>query len=807
MSTPILRANLEWAMIHVGIGNANIFDVDFSSFGHLLPRTWIKSLWQFVHEYGIKMPPYEHIIKHKREHDIFLMEAFHQAGFNKRELTRLNRCRLYLQVETLSDITDGTGDMILATIYNGNRTSFGIAVHDWPVQHKPDKHHWRSWRKAIRCSFPRRTTQRLGTLTRPLGPWTDNNKDKWRWFFSEGTSKLFSREMHTNSWKVYQRVCTRGRVNKKNVFKYARHTNNLPIDAVRATVSIDRDNSNRYRITGWAPENPTPTPTLDEQEEQKMNWMIHTRHNIPEEEWIILQLRERQPIMIVSDGSYHPEFQIGTSAWVITSATNTSRRVYADNLVPGQPHVQCPHRSELCGLIGAVRHIKLLCQQNDITDGQIEIACDGLEAFKIASRFQWNHTTNMGHYDLSSCLHQLLRNSPLQWQFRHVKGHQDKDQAIEDIDIWGQLNMVADAYAKVALWRSLDNDTEQPNMQQLRQAIPALQVTYHNRTTIIVSNLRKRLTHYIAQERMLHYWRESETFGHRHEFDKEVLTHAARNIPIQLQIWLPKWTSGICGVGKWLARWKDQNHSKCPRCLTDNETVDHVIHCQHEDASLTWNSGIEDIKEWMINHNAIPGLAEAVGLRLTQWRNHLPITAMEQYDESVRAIITAQDIAGWEEVRYGALHPIWSQEQGKYLTALGKRTTGTAWMSQFIRKYWQLQHSMWIHRNSFVHKDGKSIHQHEEEAVNRVIREEFIFGRNGLPNEYSGLFRGGVQRLIEANAATKVQWLYRVWSGRDRLRRIQELDPWYKQPLAATFLRRHLTRRKRKRRYDVLDDG
>ena len=53
-----------------------------------------------------------------------------------------------------------------------------------------------------------------------------------------------------------------------------------------------------------------------------------------------------------------------------------------------------------------------------------------------------------------------------------------------------------------------------------------------------------------------------------------------------------------------------------------------------------------------------------------------------------------------------------------------------------------------------VHKGGKSLHKHEEEAVERVIREEFIIGRNSLPREYAGLFRGSVQRLLNADSAT-----------------------------------------------------
>ena len=809
MSRNLLRSNMEWAMIHVGIGDKNLFEIPFKPFGYLLPRTWIKSLWEFVDEYSITMPTYKNILKTKRDNDKFIMEAFHNANYSKKELLKLNRCRMYLKVDTLSDITNGMGDRICRLTYNGQRTHNFKRTYDWPEQPKPDEKHWLLWRQALVKSFPRTTNDRLGILQHPLGPWIDNKKDDWRWFFSPATLMVYYRTYTDPVWKVYKRTRTAEAVSLMNRFRFYTTTNDLPIDAMRAMMIRDRNNANTFRITGWAPENIIPIPTFDEQEEEKMKWMVSNTYNRQDEQWIVNQLRQGQRIMIVSDGSYHPTHEVGTSAWVITSSTDTSRRIYGDNIVPGDSYVQCAHRSELAGLVGAVGHIHQLCQQYNIQDGHIEIACDGQEAYKIATRYEWKHTTKIGHFDLSSCLHQMLRKSTLQWNFRHVSGHQDAVKAVEDLDIWEQLNMVADMYAKVALWRQIEGGGESITLPQLHSALPSIKIESHGIVTNIVSNLKKRLKLHIARERIHEYWHEQGRPVRHEGFDEEVFTHAARNVPVHRQRWLSKWSCGICGVGKWLERWKDQSHSKCPRCLTDNEDVEHVILCQHEDATLCWNSGIEEIQNWMRNHNAIPGLAEAVGIRLAQWRNGEEFSELGYLDDSVQNIISDQDEMGWGALLFGAAHTTWSSEQGDYLLDLNKRTTGTAWMSQLIRKLWNLQHAMWIHRNSFVHSDKKSLHQHEEEAVDRAIREEFIIGRNGLSGEYAGLFRGNVHRLLNGASSMKIQWIYRVWSGRDRLRNEQDLDPWYRDPLAASFIRRNKIRKKRKRqqRRDVLDDG
>ena len=106
------------------------------------------------------------------------------------------------------------------------------------------------------------------------------------------------------------------------------------------------------------------------------------------------------------------------------------------------------------------------------------------------------------------------------------------------------------------------------------------------------------------------------------------------------------------------------------------------------------------------------------------------MSSIEFMDESIWSIIKDQDMMGWDAFMFGAAHITWAREQGDYLLSLQKKVTGQTWMSQLIRKIWTLQHAMWTHRNSFMHKQGKSMHAFEEEAVDKTIREEFIIGRN-----------------------------------------------------------------------------
>ena len=62
-------------------------------------------------------------LNQNREFNVFLMEAFKGVDFNKGKLLKINQCRLYLKVITLSDIIDSLGGRICNIAYNGKINS------------------------------------------------------------------------------------------------------------------------------------------------------------------------------------------------------------------------------------------------------------------------------------------------------------------------------------------------------------------------------------------------------------------------------------------------------------------------------------------------------------------------------------------------------------------------------------------------------------------------------------------------------------------------------------------------------------
>ena len=90
------------------------------------------------------------------------------------------------------------------------------------------------------------------------------------------------------------------------------------------------------------------------------------------------------------------------------------------------------------------------------------------------------------------------------------------------------------------------------------------------------------------------------------------------------------------------------------------------------------------------------------------------------------------DKVGWGNVCFDLIPKVWTQAQSNYLEGCGKKTTGVSWMSQLIWKLLKLQKDMWKHHNEFLHKDGRSIHDHEKKKVDDAIQREFNISREGI---------------------------------------------------------------------------
>ena len=88
--------------------------------------------------------------------DQFIMQACHLERYTPIQQRVINLVRLYLQVNTLADLTDATNVKAMnLSFFDGQRPIDWIHSNKWPRQHPPSKQQIRLWKGYIRSSFLR----------------------------------------------------------------------------------------------------------------------------------------------------------------------------------------------------------------------------------------------------------------------------------------------------------------------------------------------------------------------------------------------------------------------------------------------------------------------------------------------------------------------------------------------------------------------------------------------------------------------------------------------------------------------------
>ena len=124
----------------------------------------------------------------------------------------------------------------------------------------------------------------------------------------------------------------------------------------------------------------------------------------------------------MSDGSLKDDF--GTAAYVPLRVSEPNRYIRRTD-VPGENDERSSYRSELCGILGNIIIYNAISALHGIEEPcEIEVGCDNETA--LWNSFGDNEVcTKMASPDIVAAVREQIRNSPLRWKAKWVKGHQD----------------------------------------------------------------------------------------------------------------------------------------------------------------------------------------------------------------------------------------------------------------------------------------------------------------------------------------------------------------------------------------------
>ncbi len=167
------------------------------------------------------------------------MDFFIEQGFSANVLGTLNRCRLYLQVLTLSDIVSADGLCIVPDVFIGIPLSDRKSTLRWPCQQRPCSKSWAIWKTALQILQPR------NKLLAPLGAWLSaESHQTWFWYKDSILPKLYRRDPSSTQCTVIQGFMNprwTTRASPVLVFDADRGQPviGLPVNSVPASIQLD----------------------------------------------------------------------------------------------------------------------------------------------------------------------------------------------------------------------------------------------------------------------------------------------------------------------------------------------------------------------------------------------------------------------------------------------------------------------------------------------------------------------------------------------------------------------------------------
>ena len=780
----LIRTSLESFKLELGI-QGPLFTKDYELYNNIATDCWIKHLWHFVRKHSIEIDEDTDSGGMLRTGDKFLGEIFADAYSKnmllKQDWRAVNRCRLFLKLLTVADLTTGDGQEVDEAMLRGKTSHGRVRDIKWPTQGKPSTHDWKCWRRVIRQTLCK---NRVSRLEQTLGQWIEPIASKvlpnWQWFWDDSHECLYKN--CSTHWERYVRDGDSG-VRGSNLVFILRDV--LPslgdeVRICRATVVRSHDG---VKITGGIRTMSSSLQTISESEEewdtiqdeeplednfdrnilnpQGHKWAARVVYRTPSISSILQDIRDGK-VIGVSDGSFKDK--LGTACWILEDASG-SERIVGLVEVPGHDDEHDAYRSELAGLFGLVIAVNTLLEIGKISTGEIEVGCDGLSALH---RSFWHEVEDISsanaHFDILSELHGVKKGMDVNWKYRHIAGHQE-DVAGAVLDRWALLNIECDIRAK-DYWAQLKG-TRQNRQFNMKKGM--WQIRIHGMT--VGTNLFQYLRKAIQGGGIFEYWVDKrKRVGEANVglIDWEAQGKALKSLKQSRRQWVSKFVSGWCGTGKMMKRWKQRVTSSCPRCNNPVEDNTHILECKAVGARAEWTLACKKVDDWLNTATTCPELTRLVIKALDNWKDKKPIVYDSDLDfPGIKKLLEAQEKIGWRLFFDGCLALEWAQVQQKYYDWIGSRKSGRKWVRGLIRQLWEVAFSAWEHRNSVLHDTPLADIMNGTLSLDRALRREWELGFEGLPDMVKVTIPRTITHILNGSVADRKGWFVLIRTARE----------------------------------------
>ena len=477
----------------------------------------------------------------------------------------------------------------------------------------------------------------------------------------------------------------------------------------------------------------------------------------------LASLLRQGKLITVSDGSYDPTTKHGTASWILTTESFFPA-ISGDCITPGLSQDQSAYRAELSGLYASVAMANCLADFFSVSNSTICMHCDGESALNRCSEPYDCLPYKVDHYDLILAVRRQCIDSPLDWTFQHVKGHQDDHKNVEDLDPPAQLNCRMDLQAKAYL-----RATQGIMASDRRQSFMFEPWCIWLGDYKLVRNVPQLLLEWYYSPGARHYW-ASKRHGIPDEawddLDFEVTRTVMKESRLSRRHWVTKHTSGFCGTNSMMHKWNWRPSPGCPRCTCPIETEQHVWHCQGSGADSVWNSNLRNVDAKLSELSTQPALHMILKSRLQTWQTETPPESFANLPPKILNLLHRQDFVGWDNFVLGRPVRGWREIQADHYKLLGNKRTGKRWLISVLKKLQQVAWDLWEHRNNILHKSDEGIHK---QLCRKAIRKQFELGTIGLSSNSKKLFKAGLEATLNRSLLDMRAWLNSVRCARKNI--------------------------------------
>jgi hypothetical protein len=779
MTQQMLLALLDTIQLESGIGQPileNCKALDYIEWG------WIPQIRDFLWHINGRIIGATSTPATYRINDSYIMDSKHLDKLTRRDKFYIHRCRIYLQVETISDIATADGTRIHDAWRTPDPNKPSYSISRWPRQAAPFKAAWRVWSKFL-DSFC--TTS--GLLSEALGAWRTLNKTRQHlaYFHHEQQNIWLLKDERWHQHQMIRKHRTYWIFDPETTdIRQQPPTQAVPIDIIENDINQIRTSP----ASKWQTEHASRQTNTTIWYTYPYRSFHHLTGQIsllidPDDIPSIFQ--NKAHIEMASDGGHEPNTGISTFGWTVA----VNKVLIAKGRGPAQAHPSMAEsfRSEGYGLASVLVFIKNMIEHHNVSteNHTWTIYIDNMaliqrmEGYSVHTPIpRWNLRSDE---DITHLANELLSHIPA--RLSHIHSHQDDSSDWQQLPFSAQLNTLADELASHQRLLMENPDTDVINLAQAQLRIDDIAVTRDSQRTILQAAGRIPLQEYY----------QSKLAWSGRVFDSINWTaqrKALRSFTDADQTRILKFVHGWLPTQSRLYTEGSATSPRCKLCQDLYENNIHLLNCKHP----SMRKIKEDIDNYLLKQYHDHGNSELINvLQISlevcinddKWKPTLAHISTEW-----KTSIQEQSEIGWIQIFNGRIANSMATQMDEHYKNLNinvKTYTGERWARKLIINIWTTILKLWKQRNELIYdKENQQTRLAQRDKLESRIRRCYQFKDNLSANDRRQWFDQRLQDKLQQDPNHLNPWLLMT----ERLIRIAKREK-KKRPKESLIMHRY----------------